>query len=38
MSEAEPYNKDMVRKSIHDLRSNFIGSYKNRYWSKKDYN
>jgi hypothetical protein len=37
-SETEPYNEDAVKKSIHDLRSNFVGSYKNRYWTKKEYN
>jgi len=38
VSEAEEFNEDRVKKSIHDLRSNFVGSYKNRYWSKKEYN
>lgn len=38
VSESEEFNEDKVKKSIHDLRSNFVGSYKNRYWTKKEYN
>ena len=37
-SESENFSRDKVRKGIQDLRKNFLGSYKNRYWSKKDYN
>jgi hypothetical protein len=36
--EIEEYNEDLATKGINDLRKNFLGSYKNRYWSKKEYN
>jgi hypothetical protein len=36
--ELEEYNKDSISKGISGLRKNFIGSYKNRYWQKKEYN
>lgn len=37
-TKLESYNEDLSTKGIHELRKNFLGSYKNRYWQKKEYN
>jgi hypothetical protein len=34
----EEYNDDLSTIGINDLRKNYIGSYKKRLWSKKEYN
>lgn len=37
-SSVEEFKEEEIKKSIHNLRKNFVGSYKNRYWQKKEYN
>jgi hypothetical protein len=37
-NSVEEYNEDLSTQGIHDLRKNYIGSYKKRYWTRKEYN